>query len=63
LFFVAEVGRTPVVKYLLEHGAKVDLVDGMGKTAIDIARGNGGGERRTASPEIVALLEGTAVSR
>src|SRR5262249_943256 len=25
LFYVAEIGRTPVVKYLLEHGAKVDV--------------------------------------
>jgi ankyrin repeat protein len=56
LFHAAEAGRTQVVKYLLEHGAKVDVVDGKGKTAINLAEGNrGGGEGR--SKEIVALLQ------
>jgi hypothetical protein len=27
LFFAAETGRTEVVRYLLDHGAKVDVVD------------------------------------
>ena len=48
LFYAAEAGRTAVVKYLLDHGAKVDVVDDMGKTPIDAAKG---------SAEIVALLE------
>ena len=48
LFYAAETGRTAVVKFLLEHGAKVDVMDDMGKTAIDMAKGNA---------EIVALLK------
>jgi ankyrin repeat protein len=48
LFYAAEAGRTAAVKYLLDHGAKVDVMDDMGKTPIDGAKGNG---------EIVTLLE------
>ncbi len=46
LFYVAEAGRTAVVKYLLDHGAKVDVRDDAGKTPIDVA----------GSQEIKALL-------
>ena len=38
LFYVAESGRTEVVKYLLDHGAKVDVVDDMGRSPIDWSR-------------------------
>ena len=48
LFYAAEIGRTAVVKYLLDHGARVDVMDDMGKTPIDVAKG---------SAEIVALLK------
>ena len=53
LFFAAESGRTEIVKYLLEHGAKTDLVDDMGKSPIDLVAG-GRGDR---SKEIAALLQ------
>ncbi len=32
LFYAAETGRTAVVKYLLDHGARTDLKDDMGRT-------------------------------
>jgi len=55
LFFAAETGRTAVVKYLLEHGAKVDVKDDMGRTPIAmVAAGRGEGR----SKEIAALLSG-----
>ena len=57
LFFAAEVGRTQVVKYLLDHGAKVDVVDDTGKTPIDLAEGGRGGGGEARSREIVALLK------
>ena len=47
LFYVAETGRTAAVKFLLDHGAKADVMDEMGKTPIDAAKGHA---------EIVALL-------
>jgi ankyrin repeat protein len=57
LFYVAEIGRTPVVKYLLAHGARADVVDDMGRRPVDVAKGTGrGGD--TGSREIIALLEG-----
>jgi ankyrin repeat protein len=40
LFLAAETGRTEVVRYLLEHGARVDIKDDMGRTAKDLAKGN-----------------------
>jgi uncharacterized protein len=54
LFYAAEAGRTAVVKYLLEHGAKVDVKDDAGKTPIDLAKGNA---------EIVTLLTSVGVAR
>jgi len=56
LFYAADTGRTPVVKYLLDHGAKADALDDMGRTAIDVARVRRGGTE-DSSQEIVALLE------
>jgi ankyrin repeat protein len=61
LFFVAETGRTDVVKYLLAHGAKTDLVDDMGKSPVDVVEGARRGDAR--SREIVALLKGAAAPR
>jgi len=57
LFLVAETGRTQVVRYLLDHGAKVDVVDEMGRTAVDVAAGNKGGADRPGAQEVVALLK------
>lgn len=57
LFLAVESGRTPVVKYLLEHGARIDITDDMGRTPIALAAG-GRGESR--SPEIMTLLKGAA---
>jgi ankyrin repeat protein len=56
LFYVAETGRAPVVKYLLDHGAKADALDDMGRTAIDVAKVRRGGTE-DGTQEIVALLE------
>ena len=46
LFYVAEIGRTAVVKYLLDHGAKADVMDDMGRTPIDLVEGARGRPRR-----------------
>jgi uncharacterized protein len=56
LFHVAELGRTAAVKYLLEHGARVDVKDDAGKTALDVARGEG--PVPPGRQEIVTLLTG-----
>jgi ankyrin repeat protein len=40
VFFAGETGRTEVVKYLLDHGARVNVMDDMGRTPIDVAKGN-----------------------
>ena len=63
LFFAAEVGRTRVVKYLLDHGAAVNVMDDMGRTPIDVAKGTGGGRNEAGSKEIVALLESAGAAQ
>jgi ankyrin repeat protein len=57
LHHAASLGRTPVVKYLLEHGARTDLKDDAGKTALDAARGEAGSQ--PGRQEIVTLLSTT----
>ena len=37
LFLATETGRTDVVRYLLDHGARADIKDDMGRTARDLA--------------------------
>ncbi len=51
LFYAAETGRVPAVRYLLEHGARVDVTDDMGQTPIDVARNNA---------DVIALLKGAS---
>src|SRR5215831_7086576 len=40
LFLAVELGRADVVRFLLDHGAKVDIKDDMGRTPIDVASKN-----------------------
>jgi ankyrin repeat protein len=63
LFVVAETGRTEVVKYLLEHGAKTDLVDDMGRSPIDLVEIARGGRADNRSREIAALLQKVSGAR
>jgi ankyrin repeat protein len=63
LFLAAESGRAEVVRYLLEHGARVDVVDDMGRTPMEVAQGSGGGRGGARAQEISTLLKSAAVSR
>jgi ankyrin repeat protein len=40
LFLAVELGRADVVRFLLDHGAKLDIKDDMGRTPIDVASKN-----------------------
>ena len=60
LFFAAETGRTEVVKYLLDHGAKVDVRDEAGKTPIEMVAAGRGGRGAAGAGEIAALLKSAA---
>jgi len=63
----AERGYTPVVKFLAEHGADLQMKDANGRTALDLAKGIGvPGVKQAASdgfPETVALLESLTASK
>ena len=61
LFLAADTGRTEVVRYLIDHGARTDLMDDAGKTALDLVQGRGEGGRAddARTKEIVTLLRGT----
>ena len=56
LFFAAQVGRIEVVRYLLDRGAEVDVVDDSGRTLLDAARGNGGGRQEEGSSDVLDLI-------
>jgi ankyrin repeat protein len=60
LFLAADTGRTEVVRYLVEHGARTDLMDDTGRTALDLvrARGEGDGANDARTKEIVTMLQG-----
>jgi len=58
LFFAAETGRTAVVRYLLDHGAKADVRDEAGRMPIDVIGGGRGGR----GADIATLLR-AGVSR
>ena len=63
----AERGYTPVVKFLAEHGADLQMKDANGRTALDLAKGIGvPGVKQAASdgfPETVTLLESLTTSK
>jgi ankyrin repeat protein len=50
-------GWTRVVQFLLEHGARVDIVDAAGKTPLDAIKGNAGGRDHKNVPEVTALIQ------
>jgi ankyrin repeat protein len=57
LFAVAQSGRAALVRFLLDHGARADVVDDKGRTPLDAASGNGGGRQGGGSAEVQAMLE------
>jgi ankyrin repeat protein len=56
LFAAAQTGRVDLVRYLLEKGARVDVVDGLKRTPLDAASGNGGGRQGAGSEQVRTLL-------
>ncbi|HVY66126.1 MAG TPA: ankyrin repeat domain-containing protein [Gammaproteobacteria bacterium] len=52
LFGAAFWGWTDVVKFLAAHGAKLDMKDADGRTAVDAALGRAGGHERGASIKV-----------
>jgi ankyrin repeat protein len=61
LMGAAQRGYTPVVKFLADHGADLQVKDASGRTALDLAKGVGvAGVRQAAGegfPETAALIE------
>lgn len=52
-------GWTKVVKFLLDHGARTDVVDARGKSPLDAARGDAGGRDYKADGDVLALVQNT----
>jgi ankyrin repeat protein len=63
LFTVAQSGRSEIVKYFLDHGARVDVKDDMGRTPLDAASGNGGGRGGASTEEVRTLLRNAAAAK
>jgi ankyrin repeat protein len=62
LYGAVKFGWTRVVQYLLDHGAKADVVDALGKSPLNAALGQTGGRDNTVSEEIAAMLRNAAKS-
>jgi uncharacterized protein len=60
LFAVAQSGRAEIVQYFLDHGARLDVKDDMGRTPLDAASGNGGGRGGASTEEVRTLLRNAA---
>jgi len=60
LYGAIRLGWPQVVAYLIEHGAKVDVVDALGKSPLDAATGNIGGRDNVKSDEIAEMLRAAA---
>jgi ankyrin repeat protein len=60
IFGAAQGRRAMIVRFLLDHGARVDITDDQGRTPVTAARGTAGGKGGSASQEIVALIESHA---
>jgi uncharacterized protein len=56
LFFAAEAGRAEVVRYLLDHGARADVVDDDGRTALAVVQASKEGGAAARS-RIITMLE------
>jgi ankyrin repeat protein len=53
-------GWADVVRFLLDHGARVDVADAAGKTPIDALAGNAGGRDHKAAEDVAALVRAAA---
>jgi uncharacterized protein len=58
IFAVGKWGWMKAAQFLVERGAKVDVVDFYGKTPIDSAMGQAGGEQEEQYPELAEYLKG-----
>ncbi|MES2605085.1 MAG: ankyrin repeat domain-containing protein [Pseudomonadota bacterium] len=58
IFAPGKWGWMKVAKFLVEHGAKVDVKDFYGKTPMDSAMAKAGGEQEETYPELAAYLAG-----
>jgi ankyrin repeat protein len=56
IFGPGKWGWSKVAKYLVDHGAKVDVVDFYGKTPMDSAMAKAGGEQEETYPELASWL-------
>jgi ankyrin repeat protein len=56
LYGAIKFGWPRVVQFLVDHGAKVDVVDALGKSPLDAAEGKIGGRDNKPNEEIAAIL-------
>lgn len=65
LFLAAERGRTEMVRYLVANGARTDLKDDAGRTALDLVQGRdeGGRAGNARIAELVTLLRGNGAQK
>jgi hypothetical protein len=57
LFGAVQWGWPRVTQYLVSHGAKVDIKDDSGASALDVAMGRAGTDDNHPSPEVAKMLQ------
>jgi ankyrin repeat protein len=57
IYATAGWGWTDAVSWLIDHGAALDIVDALGKSPLDAARGDAGGRPERIRPETAAAIE------
>jgi ankyrin repeat protein len=62
LYGAVKFGWVHVVEFLLDHGARADVKDALGRTPLDAALGKTGGRDNTVSEDVAALLRRGAVA-
>jgi ankyrin repeat protein len=62
LFGAVQWGWPRVVQYLIDHGAKADIMDDLGVSPLDAALGRGGSDDNHPSDEVAKILQ-TAIGR
>jgi ankyrin repeat protein len=63
LYGAVQHGWARVVQFLIDHGAKTDVVDALGKSPLDGALGKIGGRGNTPSDEVAAILRKASHAR
>ncbi len=56
-------GWTRVARFLLDHGARTDVVDAAGKAPLDVLKGDVSGRDHQADAELASMIDGNNTAK